>query len=89
VRLHTASLATLVRLATDGIGVAAIPAAIIQRELAERALVVLNVLQPFPPFSFHASYLEAENRPLPALIAAIARETADAFCRTLDPSIAW
>ena len=88
-RLHTASLATLIRLAVDGIGVAAIPAATIQRELAAGTLVALNVLQPFPALSFHASYLEAENRPLPALIAATAREVADAFCRTLEPKIAW
>lgn len=88
-RLHTASLATLIRLASDGVGIAALPAAIIRREIADGTLQVLNVLQPFPPLSLHACYLETEDRPLPALIAAMAREVADAYCRTLDPAIAW
>jgi DNA-binding transcriptional LysR family regulator len=88
VRLHTASLATLVRMATDGIGVAALPATVIEREIADGTLQVLNVLQPFPPLSLHAAYLDAD-RPLPALIAGMAREVAAAYCRTKDPTIAW
>ncbi|MDJ1157636.1 LysR family transcriptional regulator [Chelatococcus sp. SYSU_G07232] len=89
VRLHTAGLSTLIRLASDGLGVAAIPAATIQREIAEGTLLALNVRQPFPPLSLHAVYQEAGDRPLPGLIAEIAREVADAFCRSVDPLIAW
>ena len=89
VRLHTASLATLIRMAVDGIGVTAVPAAVVTREIGEGTLKVLDVRQPFPALSLHAAYLESETRPLPALIAAMAREVAEAYCGTLDPAIAW
>lgn len=89
VRLHTASLSTLIRMAVDGIGIAAVPAVIIARELAGGALRVLDVRQPFPPLSLHAAYLETGTRPLPALIAGMAREVAAAYCRSRDPAIAW
>lgn len=89
VRLHTASLSTLIRMATDGIGIAAVPAVLVEREIAEGTLQVLDVLQPFPPLSLHAAYLETETRPLPALIASMAREVADAYCQGKNPSVAW
>jgi DNA-binding transcriptional LysR family regulator len=89
VRLHTASLSTLIRMAVDGIGIAAIPAAIIEGEIARGALRALDVRPPFPPLSLHAAYPDTETRPLPALIASMAREVAVAYCRSKDPAIAW
>ena len=89
VHLHTASLSTLIRMAVDGIGIAAVPATIVEGEIARGALRVLDVRQPFPPLSLHAAYLETETRPLPALIANMAREVAVAYCRARDPAVAW
>lgn len=88
-RLHTASLPTLIRLAVDGLGVAAVPVATIQQELADRKLRVLRVRPPFPPLSLHAAYQESGERPLPGLFADLAREVADSFCRSVDPLVAW
>lgn len=90
VRLHTSnSLATIVRMACDGIGVAALPAVIIRDELADGRLRRLDVRQMFPPLALHASYVEAPNNPLPGVIAGMADEVADAFCKEADPTLAW
>lgn len=89
IRLHTASLATLIRLTTDGVGIAAIPAVTVEREIASGALRVLPVRKEFPAIPLHAMYLEMEERPLPALIAQMAADCATAFCATRDPGVAW
>lgn len=89
IRLHTASLATLIRLTTDGLGVAAIPVVTVERELASGALRVLNARTEFPAIALYAMHLEIEDRPLPTLIAQMASECAAAFCGTRDPALAW
>jgi len=89
IRLHTASLATLIRLTIDGVGLAAIPLVTIERELASGALRELSVNTEFPPIPLYAMHLEFEDRPLPALIAEMAAGCAAAFCATRDPSAAW
>src|SRR3546814_6613064 len=89
IRLHTASLATLIRLATDGVGLAAIPVVTIERELAAGVLRELAVSTEFPPIPLYAMHLELEDRPLPALIAHMAADCAAAFCATRDPAVAW
>jgi DNA-binding transcriptional LysR family regulator len=43
-----ASVATMIRVVCDGLGVAAVPPAIIQRELAEQRLRLLRVDREFP-----------------------------------------
>lgn len=89
VRLHTASLATLIRLTVDGVGVAAIPVVTIENEIAAGTLRVLPVRKEFPPISLYAMYMEIEDRPLPALIAQMAADCAAAYCGTKDPRLAW
>lgn len=89
IRLHTASLATLIRLAIDGVGLAAIPLVTIERELASGVLQELPVSTEFPPIPLYAMHLEFEDRPLPALIAQMAADCAAAFCATRDPAVAW
>lgn len=89
IRLHTASLATLIRLTTDGVGLAAIPAVTVEREIATGALSVLQVRTEFPAIPLYAMYLEVEDRPMPALIAEMAAECADVFCASRDPALAW
>lgn len=89
IRLHTASLATLIRLTTDGVGLAAIPIVTIERELVSGVLRELPVSTDFPPIPLYAMHLEFEDRPLPALIAQMAADCAAAFCATRDPTVAW
>lgn len=89
IRLHTASLATLIRLTIDGVGLAAIPTVTVEREIAAGELRVLPVRTEFPAISLYAMYLEMEDRPLPALIAQMAAECAAAFCASRDPATAW
>lgn len=89
VRLHTASLATLIRLTVDGLGLAAIPIAAIERELAAGELRVLPARKEFPAIALYAMYLELLERPLPALIAQMAADCAADFCRRRDPAVAW
>jgi DNA-binding transcriptional LysR family regulator len=89
-RLHTSnSLSTLIRLAIDGIGLAAIPATCIQREIQSGLLQVIEVPAAFPPLPLHAVFIESGTRPLPALLADMAREIARDFCANVDPKIAW
>jgi DNA-binding transcriptional LysR family regulator len=85
----TNSLATIVRMTIDGIGVAAIPPPVIRRELARGELVQLNVRQPFPPMSFQAVYVDSPNFLLPSAVASLAREVAQEFCGRSDPAHAW
>ncbi|EDP61263.1 transcriptional regulator, LysR family protein [alpha proteobacterium BAL199] len=89
IRLHTASLATLIRLTIDGVGLAAIPAVTVEREIASGSLRVLSVRTEFPAIPLYAMYLEIEDRPMPALIAEMAAECATEFCNARDPAIAW
>ncbi|WP_265516794.1 LysR family transcriptional regulator [Nitratireductor luteus] len=85
----TNSLATIIRMTIDGIGVAAIPPPVMSRELRRGELVPLNVRQPFPPMSFQAVYVDSPTFLLPAAVANLAREVAREFCSRSDPSQAW
>jgi DNA-binding transcriptional LysR family regulator len=68
------SLSTLIRLAADGFGVAAIPPVMIERELAEGQLKVIPVTQEFPGLECHAVYYTTSGSAAPGVIAAMARD---------------
>ena len=70
------SLASLVRLAIDGIGIAAIPPVVIEKEIATDRLAVVPVRQAFPSLAFTASYLDGQAAALPAAVAGFARDEA-------------
>ncbi len=89
VRIHTAFLATLIRLASDGLGVAALPMAAVQREVSEGTLVGLNVCLPSPTGLCHAVYQNADFQPLPGLFAMLAHDIAQAYFRIAGPRFAW
>ena len=89
VRIHTAFLATLIRLASDGLGVAALPTAAVQREVNEGTLVGLNVRMPPPTVPCHAVYQDTDFQPLPTPIATLARDIAETYCRTAGRRFAW
>ena len=80
------SVAAMIRLVSDGFGVAALPPAIIQRELREHALEVLDVESAFAPLPLVATY-RLHSHPLPARIAALATEQARAFVAALGPEL--
>jgi DNA-binding transcriptional LysR family regulator len=79
-RVHgSASLSTIVRMAADGIGVAAIPPAIIARELAEKSLRLVRVEGALPPLAFAASWPLKPDGFVAAAVAKLAHEVADEF----------
>lgn len=83
------SLTTMIRLAIDGFGLAAIPTIVVQRELESGGLVNAKVAKPFPPLPFVASYHPAPGSHLTERVAEIARRTAVEFCGEGDGSIVW
>lgn len=70
------SLSTIVRMTLDGIGVSAIPPAVIRRELAEKRLRVLRAEQNLPDLNFHACYPVKPDSYLAEAVTEIAREVA-------------
>lgn len=68
------SLATIVRLAIDGLGVAPLPEVILLEHLAAGRLVRLDVSPPFKPLAFHAVYSNHPDNLLPSMIADMAAE---------------
>lgn len=83
------SLATIIRMATDGIGVATIPPVVAPRELARGELVLLRAEQPIPPMRFHAVWFDGPSRLVPATIGQLARQVALEFVGRSDPALAW
>lgn len=71
------SLITMVGLAADGFGSAALPHAVVGEHLTSGTLEVLDVTPAFPAFPHHISYLELNESPLVKAVAAIAFETAE------------
>ena len=89
VRFHALqSMATAVRLACDGVGVAALPPAILGQELAQGVLVLLETAEELPPLRFTASFKRRPDDALLERMAQMARTAAAEFCLTCEPSTA-
>lgn len=73
------SLATIIRLARDGLGIALLPRAILDEPIAAGTLELLEVEPEFPPLAFHAVYADHPDNLLPSIIAAMALEVSRAF----------
>lgn len=82
------SLATIIRMTIDGIGVATIPPIVAPRELARKELVLIEAEQPIPPMRFHATWFDGPARLVPATIAELARDIAQDFVQRADPALA-
>ncbi len=77
-RLHaSASLATVVRMANDGIGVAAIPPAIVAEELADGRLRLVETAAALPELVFTASWPVSPDSLIAELVAEIASRVAE------------
>jgi DNA-binding transcriptional LysR family regulator len=62
IRLHaSASLATVIHMAIEGLGIAVIPTAIVEEELADGRLLLLSTDLKIPPLTFSASWLESPD----------------------------
>ncbi|MFB9262070.1 LysR family transcriptional regulator [Bradyrhizobium erythrophlei] len=62
IRLHaSASLATVIHMANEGLGIAVIPSAIVANELADGRLQLLDTDLKLPPLTFTASWLASPD----------------------------
>jgi DNA-binding transcriptional LysR family regulator len=82
------SVAAMIRLVSDGLGVAVVPPAIIQRELNEGVLELLRVNADFPPIILLASFRSGPENPLIGRLAQMAQSSATDFALNLGPEIA-
>ena len=79
-RIHaSASLATVLRMASDGLGIAAVPVALAAGEIAAGRLEVLSLPSGLPDLVFTASWPASPAAFLPEALAALASETATAL----------
>lgn len=82
------SVATMIRLVRDGFGVAALPPAIIERELKEHTLQLLRADTALPPLEMQAAFRHNQDNPLAETIGVIAQEVAIAFANERGQSVA-
>jgi len=77
IRLHaSASLATVIHMAVEGLGVAVIPSAIVETELADGRLQLLNTDLKIAPLTFAASWLASPDIVAVERVASLAVEIA-------------
>ena len=77
IRLHaSASLATVIHMAIEGLGIAVIPTAIVENELADQRLQLLSTELKIPPLTFSASWLASPDTVAVELIADLAGKIA-------------
>lgn len=84
-RIHSSSsLATIIRMTVDGIGVSALPAEILQQELAQGVLHTFEVEGSVPDLVFTASYGMTPESNVVKAVANLALETAQQHRITQD-----
>jgi DNA-binding transcriptional LysR family regulator len=77
IRLHaSASLATVIHMAIEGLGVAVIPSAIVENELADGRLQLLDTDVKLAPLTFSASWLTSPDIAAVERVADLARQIA-------------
>jgi DNA-binding transcriptional LysR family regulator len=77
IRLHaSASLATVIHMAVEGLGIAVIPDAIVADELADGRLQLLDTDVKLPPLTFSASWLSSPDTVAIERVAQLARQIA-------------
>src|ERR1700724_20872 len=77
IRLHaSASLATVIHMAIEGLGIAVIPTAIVENELADGRLQLLSTGLKISPLTFSASWLASPDTAAVELVADLAGKIA-------------
>ncbi|MDO8419584.1 MAG: LysR family transcriptional regulator [Rubrivivax sp.] len=82
------SVSAIIRLVADGFGLAMLPPAIIQRELAQGDVELLKIDTEMPDLPLVGSYRGGPESPLIQQIAAAAQQTAQDFARALPANVA-
>ena len=82
------SVSAMVRLVVDGFGLAMIPPAIIQRELASGDVHLLQIEAEMPNMQLVCSYRSGPETPLFQQIATVAQQTAQDFALSLPGDVA-
>lgn len=83
------SLVTTLGLAKQGLGVAVLPAALVQDEIAMGQLHIIRCPPPFRSLDIQVSYLEGPGSYLLAALAETAIDVARAYCEATRPAWAW
>jgi DNA-binding transcriptional LysR family regulator len=89
IRLHaSASLATVIHMAIEGLGIAVIPTAIVENELADGRLQLLSTDLKIPPLTFSASWLVSPDTVAVELVADLAGKIAQSSALVDVPPLA-
>jgi len=89
IRLHaSASLATVIHMAIEGLGIAVIPTAIVENELADGRLQLLSTDLKISPLTFSASWLASPDTVAVELIADLAGKIAQSRALVDAPPLA-
>lgn len=80
---------TNLQLAISGIGIAVVPEAIVQREIASGELVPITLKRPFVSVNYQAVFLRDQGQGLARAVASLARDVAANYCESVDKRIAW
>lgn len=85
IRLHaSASLATVIHMAIEGLGIAVIPTSIVENELADGRLQQLATELKIPPLTFSASWLASPDTLAVELVANLAASIAQESTAIVD-----
>ena len=85
IRLHaSASLATVIHMAVEGLGIAVIPTSIVENELADGRLQLLATELKIPPLTFCASWLASPDTLAVELVADLAARIAQQSSAVVD-----
>lgn len=89
IRLHaSASLATVIHMAIEGLGIAVIPTAIVENELADGRLRLLSTDLKMSPLTFSASWLASPDTVAVELVADLASKIAQSSASVDAPPLA-
>src|SRR6202795_91563 len=89
IRLHaSASLATVIHMAIEGLGIAVIPTAIVENERADGGLQLLSTDLKSPPLTFSASWLASPDTVAVELVADLAGRIAQSSALVDAPALA-
>jgi DNA-binding transcriptional LysR family regulator len=89
IRLHaSASLATVIHMAIEGLGIAVIPTAIVENELADGRLQLLSTDLKISPLTFSASWLASPDTVAVELVAGLAGKIAQSSTLVDAPPLA-
>jgi DNA-binding transcriptional LysR family regulator len=87
IRLHaSASLATVIHMALEGLGIAVIPTSIVENELADGRLRLLSTDLNITPLTFSASWLESPDTLAVERVADLAAKIAQGSAANVDTS---